>query len=55
MKKLGFLNTLLKYNLFIYWGLTVLLRPVDTKVNTSLQVQGTHILVWDLGGNLKSP
>ena len=35
MKKFGFLNTLFKCNLFIYRGLTVLLRPVDPKVNTS--------------------
>ena len=35
MKKLGFLNTLLKCNLFKYRGLTVLLRPVDPKVNAS--------------------
>ena len=34
MMTLGFLNNLLKCNLFIYWGLTVLLRPVNAKVNT---------------------
>ena len=33
MKKLGFLNTLLKCNLFIHRGLTVLLRLVDPKVS----------------------
>ena len=35
MKKLGFLNTFLICNLFIYRGLTVLLRPVDPNVNAS--------------------
>ena len=35
MKKLGFLNTLLKCNLFIYKGFTVLLKPVDPKPNAS--------------------
>ena len=35
MKKLGFLNTLLKCNLFIYRGFTVLLKPVDPKENAS--------------------
>ena len=35
MKKLGFLNTLLKCNLFICRGLTVLLKPVDPKPNAS--------------------
>ena len=35
MKKLEFLNTLLKCNLFIHRGLTVLLKPVDTKVSAS--------------------
>ena len=34
-KKLGFLNTLLKCNLFTHRGLTVLLRPVDPKVSAS--------------------
>ena len=35
MKILGCLNTLLKCNLFIYKGLTVLLKPVDPKVSAS--------------------
>ena len=35
MRKLTFLYTLLKCNLFIYRGLTALLRPVDAKVNPS--------------------
>ena len=34
-KKLGFLNTLLKCNLFIHRELTVLLRPVDPKMSAS--------------------
>ena len=35
MKKLGFLNFPFKCNMFIYRGLTVLVKPVDPKVNAS--------------------
>ena len=54
-KKLGFLNTLFKCNIFIQSRLTVLLRPVDPKVSTSPPGPRKSHFGWDFRENVSSP